>query len=79
MEKKPDMDLRIFSRTTIIIGICLIVFGIILSYSDKIPFLGKLPADVHIKRENFTFYFPVSTCILLSIIISIVLWLIHKR
>lgn len=73
------MDLRILSKPAIVIGICLIVLGAALHYSDKIPFLGKLPGDIHIKKENFTFYFPFATCVLLSIIISVVLWLVRKR
>ncbi|MBN2190438.1 MAG: DUF2905 domain-containing protein [Candidatus Aureabacteria bacterium] len=73
------MDLRILSKPAIVTGICLIILGAALSYSDKIPFLGKLPGDIHIKKENFTFYFPFAACVLLSIVISVVLWLIRKR
>lgn len=65
-------------KSLLIFGILLIVAGAVLIFSDKIPFLGKLPGDIVVKRKNFTFYFPLATSILLSILISIVLYLIGK-
>jgi hypothetical protein len=62
----------------IISGIILVVAGILIQFSDKIPHLGKLPGDIRIERENFTFYFPVVSCILISIVVSIILFLISK-
>lgn len=62
----------------IISGIILVVAGILIQFSDKIPYLGKLPGDIRIERENFTFYFPVVSCILISILVSIILFLISK-
>jgi hypothetical protein len=64
-------------KMLIIIGIILIVAGAIISYSDKIPFLGKLPGDVSIERENFKFYFPVTTCIIISVLISILFYIVR--
>jgi hypothetical protein len=46
---------------------------------EKIPFIGKLPGDIHFKKGNFTFYFPITTCILLSILLSIILTLLGRR
>ncbi|HYG40507.1 MAG TPA: DUF2905 domain-containing protein [Cytophagales bacterium] len=65
-------------KIIIIGGLALVVIGIILLYSNKIPFLGKLPGDITIKKENFTFYFPIVTSIIISIIISLILYLIRK-
>jgi hypothetical protein len=62
----------------IISGIILVVAGLVIQFSDKIPYLGKLPGDIRIERENFTFYFPVVSCILVSILASIILFLIGK-
>jgi hypothetical protein len=64
-------------KLLIIIGIILIIAGVIFSYADKIPFLGKLSGDLSIERENFKFYFPLTTCIILSVLIAIVSYLIH--
>lgn len=65
-------------RTLIILGIILVIVGIAITYGPRLPFLGKLPGDILIKKENFTFYFPLATSILLSIVFSLVLYLIRK-
>jgi hypothetical protein len=65
-------------KSVIIAGIIIIVLGIIITFAEKIPWLGRLPGDIFIKRNSFTFYFPVVTCILLSIIISLIFWLFRK-
>jgi len=63
----------------IFIGIVIIIIGIIFSFSDKLPFtLGKLPGDIVYKKENASFYFPITTSIIISIIISILLYLFGK-
>lgn len=67
------------AKILIIFGIVLILTGIILQFVPKIPWLGRLPGDIYIKKENFTFYFPLSTCIIISIIISLILYLLGKR
>ena len=65
-------------KSLIISGIIIIVIGIFLTFAGKIPWLGRLPGDIHIKRDNFTFYFPLATCIILSIFISLIFWLFKK-
>ncbi len=67
-----------FGKILILFGILLIILGIIFSFSGKIPYLGKLPGDIFVKKENFTFYFPLTTCILISIILSLIFYLISK-
>jgi hypothetical protein len=65
-------------KSLIILGIIIIAFGIIITFAGKIPWLGRLPGDIHIKRDNFTFYFPLATCILLSVLFSLIFWLFRK-
>lgn len=65
-------------KILIIGGIVLIIAGLFFVFSPRIPFIGKLPGDIMVKRENFTFYFPLASSILLSILISLVLYLIRK-
>ena len=65
-------------RSLIILGIIIIAFGIVITFAGKIPWLGRLPGDIHIKRDNFTFYFPLATCILLSVLFSLIFWLFKK-
>ncbi len=66
------------ARTLIIFGVILVVVGLALLLVPKIPGLGKLPGDIVIKRENFTFYFPLGTCILISVILSLIFWLLRR-
>lgn len=66
-------------KTLIIFGIILIALGVLLVFFNKIPFLGKLPGDISIQKKNFTFYFPFATCILISIILSLIFWLWPRR
>ena len=66
------------AKIMILLGILLVGVGLLLLVFQKIPFLGKLPGDIIIKKEHFTFYFPLATSILLSILISLVLYLIGK-
>jgi hypothetical protein len=65
-------------KTLIIIGVVAIVIGALLMHSGKIPWLGRLPGDISIKNENFSFYFPLTTCIIISLAISLLLWLFRK-
>jgi len=61
------------------LGIVLAVLGVIFIYGERIPFVGKLPGDIHIQRKNFSFYFPIATCVLLSLLFTIVLYWLRKR
>jgi hypothetical protein len=66
-------------KLLIIAGIIIVIAGILFLLGDKIPFIGKLPGDIFIKKKNFTFYFPIVTSILLSIIISLVLYFLRRK
>lgn len=66
-------------RTLIVAGVALIVIGLLVSLAGRLPFrLGRLPGDIYIHGKNSTFYFPVTTCILLSVVFSLVLWLFRR-
>ena len=62
----------------IITGLIIIVLGAILMLAGKVPFLGRLPGDIIIEKKNFTFYFPLATSIILSIILTLILWILSK-
>ncbi|WP_297203866.1 DUF2905 domain-containing protein [uncultured Brachyspira sp.] len=66
-----------FAKLFIVIGIILIIIGILFLFNIKIPF-GKLPGDIVIKKENFTFAFPLMTSIIISIVLSFIMWVISK-
>jgi hypothetical protein len=67
-----------FGKTLIYIGIALVVLGLFFSVVGKIPWLGNLPGDITIQRERFTVYFPLATCILISAIITLVLYFFRR-
>ena len=66
-------------KTIITIGLILVMVGLIMTVAGKIPGVGKLPGDIFIKKENFSFYFPITTCILLSILLSTVMYFLGKK
>jgi DUF2905 family protein len=65
-------------KTLIYLGILLVVAGLIFSFAGKLPWLGHLPGDIYIRRERFTFYFPLATCLLISVIITLVLYFFRR-
>jgi len=65
-------------KVLIYVGLLLVLFGVIFSLGGKIPWLGHLPGDITIQRERFTFYFPLTTCVLISVLISLVLYLFRR-
>lgn len=65
-------------RTLIIMGVLLAVAGVIISFAPRIPWLGKLPGDIFIKRDTISFYFPLASCILISVILSFIMWLFRR-
>ena len=66
-------------KSLIFMGFVIIIIGTVLLFSDKLPFnLGKLPGDISFKKENFSFYFPITTSILISVILSLLLYLFSR-
>uniref|UniRef100_A0A831TW66 DUF2905 domain-containing protein n=1 Tax=Geobacter metallireducens TaxID=28232 RepID=A0A831TW66_GEOME len=65
-------------KSLIVFGLIIAALGVVLTFAGKIPWLGRLPGDIYVKRDNFTFYFPLATSILVSVILSLILWLLRK-
>ena len=65
-------------KVLIIVGIVTAGIGVLVLVGDKIPWIGRLPGDIMIKREKFTFYFPIVTCIIISIILTLLFSLFRK-
>jgi len=63
----------------IIFGIIIVAVGVLLLISVKIPWIGRLPGDIIIQKKNFTFYFPLATSILISVVLTLFFWLISRR
>jgi len=65
-------------KSLIILGLIIAAIGVLFTLAGRVPWLGRLPGDIHIKRENFTFYFPLATSIIISIVLSFILWLFRR-
>jgi hypothetical protein len=67
-----------FAKFFLVLGAVFFVVGLLLLFSPKIPWLGRLPGDILIRRRNFTFYFPLATSVVLSIILTILINFFRK-
>ncbi len=65
-------------KLLVLLGVFIILMGLLLMVGDKIPWLGRLPGDILIKREKFTFYFPLTTSILISLLLTLLFTLFRK-
>jgi uncharacterized membrane protein len=66
-------------KTLIMIGVILVIAGFIIYFKgNKLSWIGHLPGDIRIEKENFKFYFPITTMILLSVVLTVILWIIRK-
>ncbi len=67
------------ARLIIGLGFLMIIMGVLLLLFERLPGMGKLPGDILIKKENFTFYFPLTTCLLISLVMSLIFLLSHRK
>ena len=65
-------------KLLILIGVFIIAIGVLLLVGNKIPWIGKLPGDIVIKKEKFTFYFPITTSIMISVLLTLLFALFRK-
>ncbi len=67
-------------KILIVVGLSIALLGGVIWLTDKagLP-LGRLPGDIRIERPNFKFYFPLATCILVSVVLTVIMWLLRKR
>jgi len=67
-----------FGKSLIVLGLVIALIGVVLTLAGRIPWFGRLPGDIYLKRENFTFYFPLATSIIISVVLSFILWLFRR-
>ncbi|BET58767.1 MULTISPECIES: DUF2905 domain-containing protein [Geobacter] len=65
-------------KSLMVMGLVIAAVGVLLTVAGKIPWIGRLPGDIYVKRDNFTVYFPLATSILISLVLSLILWLLRK-
>jgi hypothetical protein len=66
-------------KLLIVFGLLIAGVGVVLVLAGRLPWIGRLPGDIHIQRGNFTFYFPLATSILVSVALTLIFWLIGRR
>jgi hypothetical protein len=66
-------------RMLVVLGVVIALVGGVLMLAGRVPGIGRLPGDIHVQRGNWTFYFPLGTSIVLSLLLTLVLWLIGRR
>ena len=66
-------------RMLIVMGLVIAVVGVVLLLAGRVAGVGRLPGDIYVERGNWTLYFPLGTSIVLSLLLTLVLWLIGRR
>jgi hypothetical protein len=65
-------------KALIAAGLLIAVVGLVLLLSEKVGWIGRLPGDITIRRGNFTFHFPLATCLVISVLLSLLFWFFRK-
>ena len=74
------MEAMSLGRMLIALGLLVAALGALISLGERLPFrIGRLPGDIIIRGKHSVFYFPLVTCLLISVILSLVLWIINRR
>jgi hypothetical protein len=73
------MGLESFGKLLVVLGAVFIVLGLIFLFRISVPFLGRLPGDIAVQKKNVGFYFPITSCILLSVLFTLLLHFFRKR
>ena len=66
------MPLHSIGKTLVVAGLLLVVLGVFISFLPRLPLIGRMPGDIYIKRDHFTFYFPLTTCVIISLILMLI-------
>jgi membrane protein implicated in regulation of membrane protease activity len=72
------VDVTELGKMLMVVGGVLLVIGLLVTLGAKLPWLGRLPGDIYVQRDNFSFYFPLATCLLLSALLSLILFLFRR-
>ncbi len=67
-----------FGRALMILGGVVFALGLLLTLAGKLPWLGRLPGDIVVERGPVSFYFPIVTCIIVSVVLSLLMWLFRR-
>lgn len=73
------MSLDALGKLLIGIGLLVVVVGSVLVLGGRLPWFGRLPGDIYVERGNWSFYFPLTTSLIISVVLSLLVWLISRR
>jgi hypothetical protein len=73
------IDFSNVGRILVVIGLIIAGIGLVMIFAGKIPWIGRLPGDFFFRGKNFSFYFPLTTGLLISVILTIILWFLNRR
>ena len=66
-------------KALIVLGLAIVLVGVVLTFFGRIPWLGRLPGDIHVQRGSWSFYFPLATSLLLSVVLSLLFYVLGRR
>ena len=72
-------EMQHIGRVLVIFGVFIAAIGFLIIFSGKVPWLGRLPGDIVLHKKHFTFYFPIATSILISLLLTLLFWILGKR
>ena len=66
-------------KTLVVMGLAVVLVGVVLMLAGRVPWLGRLPGDIYVQRGNWSFYFPLMTSIVVSVLLTLLFWLFGRR
>jgi hypothetical protein len=66
-------------RALLIMGVVIAVIGMVVMVAGRVPWIGRLPGDIHVERGHWTFYFPLATSIVISVVLTLIFWRFGRR
>jgi hypothetical protein len=78
-EESEETEMMSLGKMLILFGTVLMILGAVIVFGSKLPWFGRLPGDIYIQKRNLTFFFPITTSILISIVLSIIFILLRRR
>jgi hypothetical protein len=66
-------------KLLIVFGLLIVLAGVVVLLAGRLPWVGRLPGDIYVQRGNWTFYFPLATSLLISVVLTLLFWLIGRR
>ena len=79
MGARRDLSVSDAGKLLIVCGLLIAAVGVVIVLAGRLPWVGRLPGDVYIQRGNWTFFFPLATSIVVSLVLTLLFWLIGRR